>query len=64
MTDNPKQEEALDEAALNEEASRELEAMVASEETAPEADAADDGGAYAVQNGRAHCHNRSPDFRF
>jgi segregation and condensation protein B len=50
MTDNSKQEEALDEAALNEEASRELEAMVASEETAPEAEAADDAGAYAVQN--------------
>lgn len=50
MTDTPKQEEALDEAALNEEASRELEAMVASEEPAPESEAIDETSAYAVQN--------------
>src|SRR6185295_713414 len=50
MTDTPKPEETLDEAALNEEASRELEAMVASEEPAPEADAVDEASAYAVQN--------------
>jgi segregation and condensation protein B len=50
MIDDPKQEEALDEAALNEEASRELEALVASAEPAPEAEAADDTSAYAVQN--------------
>jgi segregation and condensation protein B len=50
MTDEPKQEEALDEAALNEEASRELEALVASEEPTPEAEPADDAGGYAVKN--------------
>ena len=50
MTDTPKQEETLDEAALNEEASRELEAMVASEEPAAENEAVDETGAYAVQN--------------
>jgi segregation and condensation protein B len=49
MTDNPKQE-ALDEAALNEEASRELEAMVAGEGPAAEAEADQDSSAYAVQN--------------
>ncbi len=44
------QAEEIDEATLNEEASRELAAMVANEETGPEAEAADDTGAYAVQN--------------
>ena len=39
-----------DEAALNEEASRELEAMVAGEATSVEAEASEEGGAYAVQN--------------
>lgn len=47
--DNNKEE--LDEAALNEEASRELEAMVASEEPGAEAPATDeDSSAYVVQN--------------
>ena len=41
---------ALDEAALNEEASRELEALVAAEAPAQEADAADESTAYVVQN--------------
>ena len=40
----------LDEAALNEEASRELEALVAAEAPALEADAADESTAYVVQN--------------
>lgn len=43
-------EVALDEAALNEEASRELEAMVASEAPATEADEAEDLSSYVVQN--------------
>lgn len=43
-------EAAPDEAALNEEASRELEAMVAAEEPAVEAAAAEDPGTYVVQN--------------
>lgn len=42
-------EAVLDEAALNEEASRELEAMVA-EEAAVEPEAAEESGAYVVQN--------------
>jgi segregation and condensation protein B len=45
-----KNDEAVDEAALNEEASRELEAMVAAESGAAESEESDDGGAYAVQN--------------
>ncbi|MDQ5846124.1 MAG: SMC-Scp complex subunit ScpB, partial [Acidobacteriota bacterium] len=45
-----KSDEALDEAALNEEASRELEALVAAESTAAEAAEADESPAYAVQN--------------
>jgi segregation and condensation protein B len=49
IVDN-KAEEILDEAALNEEASRELEAMVASEAPAAETEAAEDSGTYAVQN--------------
>jgi len=40
----------LDEAALNEEASRELEALVAAEEPDQEADVADESTAYVVQN--------------
>ena len=43
-------EATLDEAALNEEASRELEALVAAESPAVEADASDDLGTYSVQN--------------
>lgn len=43
-------EATLDEAALNEEASRELEALVAAESPAVETDAAEDAGTYAVQN--------------
>jgi segregation and condensation protein B len=43
-------EAAPDEAALNEEASRELEAMVAAEEPAVEAAAAEDPETYVVQN--------------
>lgn len=44
-------EEILDEAALNEEASRELAALVASEEGESEAaSAGDDAGSYVVQN--------------
>lgn len=39
-----------DEAALNEEASRELEAMVAGEAPAGEAEASEESGAYVVQN--------------
>jgi len=40
----------LDEAALNEEASRELEAMVAAEEPAVESEASEDSQSYVVQN--------------
>ena len=40
----------LDEAALNEEASRELEAMVAAEEPAVESGASEDSQSYVVQN--------------
>ena len=43
-------EAALDEAALNEEASRELEALVAGEATAVEAEASEESGTYVVQN--------------
>lgn len=43
-------ETPLDEAALNEEASRELEALVAAEAPAVEAEAAEDSGTYVVQN--------------
>ena len=43
-------EEVLDEAALNEEASRELEAMVAAEAPAVEDADAGDGGAYSIQS--------------
>jgi len=43
-------EAVADEAALNEEASRELEALVAAETPAQEADAADDSASYVVQN--------------
>ena len=43
-------EAAPDEAALNEEASRELEALVAAESPAVEADASDESGTYVVQN--------------
>ena len=43
-------EATLDEAALNEEASRELEALVAAESPAVETDASEDPGTYAVQN--------------
>ena len=45
-----KAEELLDEAALNEEASRELEALVAAEATGAEDQDSEDGGTYAVQN--------------
>jgi segregation and condensation protein B len=45
-----KSDEALDEAALNEEASRELEALVAAESTAAEEAELDDSPGYAVQN--------------
>lgn len=41
---------APDEAALNEEASRELEAMVASESPAAETEGVDESGTYVVQN--------------
>ncbi len=47
--DNPI-EAAVDEAALNEEASRELEALVAAESPAAETEASDEGGTYVVQN--------------
>jgi segregation and condensation protein B len=43
-------EAAPDEAALNEEASRELEAMVAAEAPALEIEATEDSGTYVVQN--------------
>jgi len=49
IVDN-KPEEILDEAALNEEASRELEALVAAEATGAEEQDSDDLGTYAVQN--------------
>jgi segregation and condensation protein B len=45
-----KTEEALDEAALNEEASRELEQMVAAESAAIESQSVDDSEVYAVQS--------------
>lgn len=45
-----KSDEALDEAALNEEASRELEALVAAESTAAEEAVSDESPSYAVQN--------------
>jgi len=45
-----KPEEILDEAALNEEASRELEALVAAEATDAEEQDSEDQGTYAVQN--------------
>ncbi|MEP6818681.1 MAG: SMC-Scp complex subunit ScpB [bacterium] len=43
-------ETTLDEAALNEEASRELEALVAAEAPAVETEASEDSGTYVVQN--------------
>jgi segregation and condensation protein B len=43
-------DEALDEAALNEEASRELEAMVAAESTTADDIESSDSGAYSIQN--------------
>jgi segregation and condensation protein B len=45
-----KPDEQIDEAALNEEASRELEAMVAAESAAESTDEADDAVTYVVQN--------------
>jgi len=45
-----KSEIATDEAALNEEASRELEAMVAAESEAAETEGPDEAGTYVVQN--------------
>ncbi len=45
-----KLEVAADEAALNEEASRELEAMVAAESPVAEAEGSDEAAAYVVQN--------------
>jgi len=45
-----KSDEAPDEAALNEEASRELEAMVAAESGAAETEASEEVGTYVVQN--------------
>ena len=45
-----KAEEVLDEAALNEEASRELEAMVAGEAPAEEVEATEDSSTYVVKN--------------
>lgn len=45
-----KSEVALDEAALNEEASRELEAMVAAESPAAETESSEESGTYVVQN--------------
>ena len=45
-----KSDEALDEAALNEEASRELEALVAAESTADEEAESEESPGYAVQN--------------
>jgi segregation and condensation protein B len=49
-SEDNKLEAPLDEAALNEEASRELEAMVAAEEPAVETEASEDSGSYVVQN--------------
>jgi segregation and condensation protein B len=49
-SEDNKQEAPLDEAALNEEASRELEAMVAAEEPAVDTEASEDSGSYVVQN--------------
>jgi segregation and condensation protein B len=49
-TVNNEPEEVLDEAALNEEASRELEALVAAEEPPVAAQAGDDSETYAVQS--------------
>ena len=51
--ENPESAEVVDEAALNEEASRELAAMVAEAESAtalPDSDSSDDGELYAPQN--------------
>jgi segregation and condensation protein B len=48
-TDN-ESEAVVDEAALNEEASRELAALVAAETPAGEAEAAEESGTYVVQN--------------
>ncbi len=45
-----KPEEAFDEAALNEEASRELEALVAAESTSGEIAESEEAGTYAVQS--------------
>jgi len=45
-----KPEEGVDEAALNEEARRELEALVAAEVTSADDQVAEDAGTYAVQN--------------
>ena len=45
-----KLEEIPDEAALNEEASRELEALVAAESPSAETEESDDAGTYVVQN--------------
>jgi segregation and condensation protein B len=45
-----KPEEILDEATLNEEASRELEAMVAAESPAPEPESSEESGTYIIQN--------------
>jgi segregation and condensation protein B len=47
---NNKPEEIVDEAALNEEASRELEAMVAAESPAAETESVEESGTYRVQN--------------
>jgi segregation and condensation protein B len=49
-SEDNKQEEVLDEAALNEEASRELEALVAAEAKAPEDQDSESLETYAVQN--------------
>ena len=49
-SEDNKLEAPLDEAALNEEASRELEAMVAAEEPAAETEASEGSETYVVQN--------------
>ena len=49
-TEDNNREAVLDEAALNEEASRELEALVAAETPAVEGEASEDLGTYAVHN--------------
>jgi len=49
-SEDNKLETPQDEAALNEEASRELEAMVAAEEPAVESEASEASGSYVVQN--------------